>query len=102
MNRKHDNIMQAKGDEMQTLDSNLEVLNNFKDTKTIREENLEKQAARVGKLNKELDALKRNGKMEMERQKKKLNDQFEQKYKEFSEKAKSDAEKNISDIERNI
>jgi hypothetical protein len=40
MNRKHDNVMMAKGEEMQTLDSNLNVLNNFKDTKTLREENL--------------------------------------------------------------
>lgn len=58
--------MQTKGDEMQTLDSNLDVLNNFKDTKTSREDNLNKQAQRCDRLHRELDTLKKNGKIEME------------------------------------
>jgi hypothetical protein len=33
MNRKHDNVMTAKEGEMETLDSNLDTLNHFKDTK---------------------------------------------------------------------
>ena len=102
MNRKHDNIMQSKGEEMTTLDSNLDVLNNFKDTKTTREDNLNKQAQRCDRLHRELDALKKNGKVEMEHEKRKLNDRYEKTYAEFAEKAKSDAEKDISEIERNI
>ena len=36
MNRKHDNVMTAKESEMDTLDGNLNTLNQFKDTKAIR------------------------------------------------------------------
>lgn len=47
MNRKHDNVMTTKEGQMETLDSNLNTLNQFKDTKQIREENLKKESQRV-------------------------------------------------------
>ena len=66
MNRKHDNVMTAKEGEMETLDSNLDTLNHFKDTKQIRKENLLKEERRYQTLKKQLDELKSNGKVEME------------------------------------
>ena len=72
MNRKHDNVMQQKEGQMETLDSNLNTLNQFKDTKQIREENLKKESQRVEQLKRQLDTLKKNGKLEMETQKKKI------------------------------
>ena len=50
--------MKVEDDKMQTLDSNIEVLENFKDTKVEREENLNRQAIRTGKLKKDLADLK--------------------------------------------
>jgi len=72
MNRKHDNVMTTKEGQMETLDSNLNTLNQFKDTKQIREENLKKESQRVEQLKRQLDLLKKNGKLEMEAQKKKI------------------------------
>ena len=53
-------------------------------------------------LKRELEMLKRNGKAEMEFQKKKLQENYEKALKDLSANAQSDAEKNISEIERNI
>ena len=50
----------------------------------------------------QLETLKRSGEAEMEAQKKKINDGYEQTFEEYKEKANRDAEKNISEIERNI
>lgn len=46
MNRKHNVEMDRKEGAMETLDSNLDTLNQFKDTKAIREENLRKEGER--------------------------------------------------------
>jgi len=64
--------MTTKEGQMETLDSNLNTLNQFKDTKQIREENLKKESQRVEQLKRQLDLLKKNGKLEMEAQKKKI------------------------------
>ena len=102
MNRKHDNVMTAKESEMQTLDSNLGTLNQFKDTKAMRQESLKNEENRYQMLKMKLDALKRNGQAEMEAQKKRIEDDFAKKLEDFKAQAQSDAEKNISEIERNI
>ena len=70
--------MMAKESEMATLDVNLATLNQFKDTKQIRQENLLKEEGRYQDLKKQLDALKTNGKLEMEKQKNKIEDEFTQ------------------------
>lgn len=46
--------------------------------------------------------LKKNGKLEMEQQKQKIQDAYDRNIEELKTKAQSDAEKNISEIERNI
>lgn len=46
MNRRHDVEMSRQENKMDTLDSNIETLNQFKDTKAIREENLRKEGER--------------------------------------------------------
>ena len=51
---------------MDTLESNLDTLNQFKDTKTIREENLKKEGERYQRLKHKLDDLKKDGKEQME------------------------------------
>lgn len=102
MNRKHDNLMDSREDQMGNLQSNLGVLNEFKDEKTIREENLDREAKRFEKLKRELDLLKRNGKHEQEMMKQKIQDTYAQNLEDFHTKAQSDAEKNISEIECNI
>ena len=102
MNRKHDNIMVVKENEMTTLDSNLGTLNQFKDTKQMRIESLKNEENRYQMLKMKLDALKRNGQSEMEAQKKRIEDDFAKKLEDFKAQAQSDAEKNISEIERNI
>jgi hypothetical protein len=66
MQFKHEKQMNQRQDQMQTLDSNLEVLNNFKDSKQAREENLKRESRRYEMLKRELEMLKRNGKAEME------------------------------------
>ena len=76
MNRKHENLMDQKGDEMQRLDGNLGVLSKFKDEKTIREENLDRASRRFESLKRELDFLKRNGKNEQEVMKKKIEENY--------------------------
>jgi hypothetical protein len=87
---------------MDTLDSNLETLNHFKDTKALREENLKKEGERFQRLKHKLDDLKKEGKEQMELQKKKIEDTYAKNLEDFKAKAQSDAEKNISEIERNI
>ena len=77
MQFKHEKQMNQRQDQMQALDSNLEVLNNFKDSKQIREENLKRESKRYEMLKRELEMLKRNGKAEMEFQKKKLQENYE-------------------------
>ena len=94
--------MKGKHEEMQTLDSNLQVLNQFKDMKTIREETLQRESKRYEYLKRELETLKRNGKEEMEGMRKKLKEQHDVNMQDLKDKAQSDAEKNISEIERNI
>ena len=69
--------MQQKQGEMATLDSNLETLNEFKDTKQIRAETLAKEREKYKRLKQQLDELKRNGKEEMELQQKKIEDFYE-------------------------
>jgi hypothetical protein len=46
MNRRHDVEMNRQENKMDTLDSNIDTLNQFKDTKAIREENLRKEGDR--------------------------------------------------------
>lgn len=87
---------------MHKLDGNLGVLNKFKDEKTIREENLDRESKRFERLKRELDFLKRNGKNEQEAMKKKIEENYAQNLEDFQAKAQSDAEKNISEIECNI
>lgn len=94
--------MGNKVDEINTLDSNLDVLNTFKDTKLTREDRLLKEAKRYETLKRELENLKRKGKIEMEDQKQKLIKQQENDMQALKDKATQDAEKNISEIERNI
>ena len=64
--------MKGKVEEMHSLDNNLQVLNQFKDMKTIREETLQRESKRYEFLKRELETLKRNGKVEMETMRKKL------------------------------
>jgi septal ring factor EnvC (AmiA/AmiB activator) len=66
MNRKFDQTLADKENEMATLDSQLNNLNQFKNTKQIREENLRREIDRFERLKKELDRIKKNGKIEME------------------------------------
>ena len=94
--------MNRKENQMDTLESNLDTLNQFKDTKTIREENLKKEGERYQRLKHKLDDLKKDGKEQMELQKKKIEDTYAKNLEDFKAKAQSDAEKNISEIERNI
>lgn len=102
MNNKNEKAMKGKVDEMQQLDSNLHVLNQFKDEKTLREERLQRESKRYELLKRELETLKRNGKQEMEHMRKKLKEQHDINMQDLKDKAQSDAEKNISEIERNI
>jgi hypothetical protein len=83
MNRKHENIMIQKESEMVTLDSNLGTLNQFKDTKQIRQESLKNEENRYQMLKMKLDTLKRNGHAEMEAQKKRIEDDFAKKLEDF-------------------
>jgi len=46
MNRRHDVDMNRQENKMDTLDSNIDTLNQFKDTKAIREDNLRKEGDR--------------------------------------------------------
>lgn len=102
MHRKHDNLMNSKEDQMGDLHKNLGLLNTFKDEKTIREENLDREAKRFEKLKRELDLLKQNGKREQEMMKQRIQENYAQNLEDFHTKAQSDAEKNISEIECNI
>lgn len=63
---------------------------------------MRKEEQRYQMLLEQLENLKRSGEAEMEAQKKKINDGYEQTFLEYKEKANRDAEKNISEIERNI
>ena len=87
---------------MDTLDTNIDTLNQFKDTKALREDNLRKEGERYQRLKHELDRLKKDGKEQMEHQKKKIEDTYAKNLEDFKAKAQNDAEKNISEIERNI
>ena len=102
MNMKQEKILNQKANEMEDLDQNLNVLNQFKDTKTIREENLQRESQRYERLKRELEMLKRNGKIEMQEQKKKIQANYDKNLEDYKAKAQNDAEKNISEIERNI
>lgn len=50
----------------------------------------------------ELDKLKRDGEVEMENMKRKIDERNDKELKDFEMTAQSNAEKNISEIERNI
>lgn len=84
------------------MSSNLNNLNQFKDTKTIREEKLKAEEQRYYRLVTEIETLKRNGKKEKEAMKLKIIEAHNQSIRDFQAKAQTDAEKNISEIERNI
>jgi uncharacterized protein (DUF3084 family) len=62
MNRRHDVEMNRQENKMDTLDSNIDTLNQFKDTKAMREENIRLQGVRYQRLKHELDRLKKDGK----------------------------------------
>ena len=94
--------MQLKQREMEALDKDLGVLNNFTDAKPTREETLARECKRYEALQRELQTLKRDGKIEMEKQKAKLIERHNLNLKSLKDKAQDDAEKNISEIERNI
>lgn len=79
--------MNGKIDEINQLDDNLDVLHTFKDTKTLREERLLKEAKRYETLKRELETLKRKGKIEMEDQKQKLIKQQEMDMQALKDKA---------------
>lgn len=102
ISRKHENAVAQKEEEIEQLDQNLNTLEQFKDTEQQRNENLRKEEQRYQMLLEQLENLKRSGEAEMEAQKKKINDGYEQTFLEYKEKANRDAEKNISEIERNI
>lgn len=76
MNRKHENLMDSKGNEMVHLEGNMGVLSKFKDEKTIREENLVREGIKFQLLRRELESLKRNGKNEQEAMKKKIEENY--------------------------
>jgi|TARA_B110001450_G_C17488736_1_gene427375 hypothetical protein len=59
---------------MADLTSNLNNLNQFKDTKTIREEKLKAEEQRYYRLTTEIETLKRNGKKEKEAMKYKISE----------------------------
>jgi len=80
----------------------LDKLHSFKDTKTIREENLAREVTRYKALSMELDKLKRDGEVEMESMKRKIDERNDKELKDFEMTAQSNAEKSISEIERNI
>ena len=87
MNRRHDVEMSRQENKMDTLDSNIETLNQFKDTKAIREENLRKEGERYQRLKHELDRLKKDGKEQKELQKKKIEDTYAKNLEDFKAKA---------------
>lgn len=95
-------MINDKNDKMQQLNTNLHVLKVFKNTKEQREAELENERMRFDSLKKELEDLKQQGKIEMAKQKERIEDQYNKFFVEFKKKASSDAEKNISAIERNI
>jgi hypothetical protein len=53
-------------------------------------------------LQKQLQQLKEQGRLEQIRLKQRIEDQYAKFLEDFKKKAQSDAEKNISEIERNI
>jgi len=57
---------------------------------------------RFQRLTRELEEIKRKGKIEMELQRKKIEDNYARDLEDFKQKAQDDAERNISTIERNI
>lgn len=66
VNNAHGRAMRDKGDVLNNLDQNLNVLHTFKDTKTLREEELNRWTKKYEDLKRQLEMLKRNGKREME------------------------------------
>lgn len=94
--------MGQKQGEIKNLEVSLDKLHSFKDTKTIREENLAREVTRYKALSMELDKLKRDGEVEMENMKRKIDERNDKELKDFEMTAQSNAEKNISEIERNI
>lgn len=61
----------------------LDKLNTFKDTKTIREENLAREVSRYKALSQELDKLKHEGEIEMENMKRKIDERNDKELKDF-------------------
>ena len=72
MNRKHDNLMQAKETEKTQLHENIQTLNTFTDTKKHRQQEMERWFKHYQDLKAELEMLKINGKREMDEVAKKL------------------------------
>ena len=68
---------------MQGLEENLSTLHQYKDTKQIREENLEREERRYKSLRQELEKLKRDGDVEMENMKKKIDERNAKELKDF-------------------
>ena len=70
--RKHENTKASKESEYDNLDSNLNTLEQFKDTQKMRESELRSEEERYAALLHELDMIKRNGIMEQDNQSKKI------------------------------
>ena len=62
-------------------------MNQFKDTKTIREEKLTAEEQRYYRLVTEIETLKRNGKKEKESMKAKIKEAHDQSIRDFAAKA---------------
>lgn len=65
------------------MEVSLDKLNTFKDTKTIREENLAREVSRYKALSEELEDLKKKGEIEMENMKRKIDEKNDKKLKDF-------------------
>ncbi|CDW85089.1 UNKNOWN [Stylonychia lemnae] len=88
--------------QMNDLSDDLQQLDNFKKNHRQKEDELEAERMRYEQLQKQLQNLKEQGRLEQVRLKQRIEDQYAKFLEDFKKRAQSDAEKNISEIERNI
>lgn len=80
----------------------MQQLDNFKKNHRQKEDELEAERMRYEMLQKQLQQLKEQGRIEQVRLKQRIEDQYSKFLEDFKKRAQTEAEKNISEIERNI
>lgn len=99
---RQEQAIQDQAKQMKKLVATQEQLLEFKNTRLVKERQLENEEKRYKALLSQLLHVEKQGKEDLERQEQRIKQQYAQFLEDFKQNVQTKAEKNISEIERNI